>query len=61
MGLKKADQARKAIKVELPSIKEINQSIHTATQRLVADKKFEAAALLQVKHHSGLRTTDMCY
>jgi hypothetical protein len=59
MGLKKADQARKAIKVELPSIKEINQSIHTATQKLVAEGKFEAAALLQVKHHSGLRTTEI--
>ena len=59
MGLEKADQARKAIKVELPSIKEINQSIHTATQKLVAENKLEAAALLQVKHHSGLRTTDI--
>tara|TARA_R100001460_G_scaffold40683_3_gene75960 strand:- start:2132 stop:3745 length:1614 start_codon:yes stop_codon:yes gene_type:complete len=59
MGLKKADQARKAIKVELPSIKEINQSIHTATQKLVANGNYEAAALLQVKHHSGLRTTDI--
>jgi hypothetical protein len=59
MGLKKADQARKAIKVELPSIKEINQAIHTATQKLVANGNYEAAALLQVKHHSGLRTTDI--
>lgn len=59
MGLKKADQARKAIKVELPSIKEINRSIHVATQKLVAEGNYEAAALLQVKHHSGLRTTDI--
>jgi len=59
MGLKKADQARKAIKVELPSIKEINQAIHTATQKLVANGNYEAAALLQVKHHSGLRTTEI--
>ncbi len=73
LNLKKADQARKAIKVELPSIKEINQSIHTATQRLIAQgdtatkkqklkdatKFYEAAALLQIKHHSGLRTTEI--
>ena len=59
MDLEKADQARKAIKVELPSIKEINRSIHTATQRLVGEGNYEAAALLQVKHHSGLRTTDI--
>ena len=59
LNLEKADQARKAIKVELPSIKEINQAIHTATQKLVANGNYEAAALLQVKHHSGLRTTDI--
>lgn len=73
LKLEKADQARKAIKVELPSIKEINQGIHAATQKLVAlgdlatkkeklkeaTKFYEAAALLQIKHHSGLRTTEI--
>ena len=59
LNLEKADQARKAIKVELPSIKEINRAIHVATQKLVAQGYYEAAALLQVKHHSGLRTTDI--
>ena len=59
LNLEKADQARKAIKVELPSIKEINRAIHVATQKLVAQGNYEAAALLQVKHHSGLRTTDI--
>lgn len=59
MNLEKADQARKAIKVELPSIKEINRAIHVATQKLVAEGNYEAAALLQVKHHSGLRTMDI--
>tara|TARA_Y100000114_G_scaffold118102_1_gene112548 strand:- start:33 stop:1742 length:1710 start_codon:yes stop_codon:yes gene_type:complete len=73
LNLEKADQARKAIEVELPSVKELNQSIHTATQKLVAlgdaatkneklkeaTKFYEAAALLQVKHHTGLRTMDI--
>ena len=73
LNLVKADQARKAKLVELPSISEINKSIHTATQKLVAEgdrlvginkgkqavKFYEAAALLQVKHHTGLRTTDI--
>jgi hypothetical protein len=59
LGLEKADQARKATQVELPSIKEINVAIHRATLRLANEGNVEAAALLQVKHHTGLRTTDI--
>ena len=59
LNLEKADQARKAKQVELPPIKDINVAIHRATLRLANEGNNEAAALLQVKHHTGLRTTDI--
>ena len=54
-----ADQARRKKILNVPSVKNINKAIHQATLLLVKQEKFEEAALLQIKHHTGLRTADI--